>query len=106
MCSHQNSLSLFIAGGSNTERAQTNLSQTTRLCNGLRGHHNELTDVLQEDHEGHEELPVHLKYQVSKMANIGSLQNGCASIGIPPSSQCDVPRYFARFATVVEIEAK
>jgi uncharacterized protein VirK/YbjX len=64
MCSHQNSLSLFIAGGSNTERAQTSHRQMTRLYNGLRGTSNVLTDVLQEDHEGHEEL--HLKYQVSK----------------------------------------
>jgi protein involved in polysaccharide export with SLBB domain len=63
MCGHQNVLSLFIAGGSNTERAQKSHRQTTRQRNGPRGTSNVHTDVLQEDHEGHEEL--HLKYQVS-----------------------------------------
>jgi hypothetical protein len=44
-------------------RARTSPNQRTRSNSGLRGPCIEQADVLQEDHEGHEEL--HLKYQVS-----------------------------------------
>jgi hypothetical protein len=42
----------------------------------------------------------------NKMASIGSLRNGYATIGIPQPSLLDIPTDFARYATVGEVEAE
>jgi hypothetical protein len=48
-------------------------------------------------------VAVHAK---NKMASVCSLRIGCATIGILQPSQRDMPRDFAQYATVGEIEAE
>jgi hypothetical protein len=42
----------------------------------------------------------------NKMASVGSLQNGCATIGILQPSHRHMPSDFAQYAPVMEIEAE
>jgi hypothetical protein len=42
----------------------------------------------------------------NKMASVGSSPNGCATIGISQPSQRIVPRDFAQYATVGEVEVE
>jgi hypothetical protein len=48
-------------------------------------------------------LSVHEK---NKMANVGSSHNGCAKLGTQQPSQRDMPRDFAQYATIGEVEAE
>jgi hypothetical protein len=41
-----------------------------------------------------------------KMECVDTSRNGCATIGMSQPAQCDIPRDFAWYATVREVEAE
>jgi hypothetical protein len=42
----------------------------------------------------------------NRMASVGSLRNGCATISISQALHCNMPRDFERYGTIGEVEAK